>query len=209
MDSSFLTGTHLVLGIISSLFFLKMIVQFGLPNHPARFVSYLVCFCVVIYFGFYSFISLKDFSTISWTKVRAIPLIAGSLCLLLQTIMLSAGFSLIQQKIISRLPIIAALLCAAFFSHQADLLAVSFMVFGALFLIISVKKARYQKRLYLKMVIMFLLYLGLNQFDKLVFQFLGQIFLGLAVFYILSFEQTFGVSALMDDFRQSFEGEGK
>lgn len=209
MDSSFLTGSHLVLGIISSLFFIKMIIQFGLPNHPARFVSYLVCFCIVIYFGFYSLISFRDFSTFSWIKIRSIPLVAGGLCLLLQTIMLAAGFSLIQQKIISRLPIIASLLCAAFFPEFANPLFVLFILLGGLFLIISVKKARYQKRLYLKMMMMFLLYLGLNQMTWPAFQVLSQIFLGIAVFYIFLFEHSFGISALVDDFRSSFEGEGR
>ena len=120
MDSSFLSGLHISLGLFACILFIKMMVQFGVPNHPARFVSYLVGLCTATYF---SGLALTDLSLVNpwlWMKWRTLPLIAGSLCLLLQTIMLAGNFSLIQQKVIARLHIIAACLCFAFFSSYAD-----------------------------------------------------------------------------------------
>jgi hypothetical protein len=142
-------------------------------------------------------------------KWRSLPLVAGSLCLLLQTIMLAGNFSLVQQKVISRLPIMAAFLCFAFFSNSADVFVSSFLVLGGLFLIISVKKARYQKRLYLKMLLMFLIHLGLNYVNIYWVYVVGQLFLFFTVFYIFLFEHSFGLMGLVDDFKTSIQGDLK
>ena len=207
MDSSFLTWIHIGLGGLASLLFLKMIIQFGLPNHPARFVSYVVALCVSTYFVGLSLTDLGYIGPWDWMRWRAIPLVAGSLCLLLQTIMMVGSFSLIQQKVISRIPLMGALLCFAIFPEYADHLMAIFLVAGGLFLIISVKKSRYQKRLYLKMLTLFLIHLGLNGLYLYPAYILGQIFLLLSVFYIFMFEHSFGIMALVDDFKQSLEGE--
>lgn len=209
MDSSFLSGLHISLGLFACILFIKMMVQFGVPNHPARFVSYLVGLCVATYF---SGLALTDLSLVNpwlWMKWRSLPLVAGSLCLLLQTIMLAGNFSLVQQKVISRLPIMAAFLCFAFFSNSADVFVSSFLVLGGLFLIISVKKARYQKRLYLKMLLMFLIHLGLNYVNIYWVYVVGQLFLFFTVFYIFLFEHSFGLMGLVDDFKTSIQGDLK
>lgn len=207
MDSSFLTGIHIGLGLLALLLFLKMIIQFGLPNHPARFVSYVVGLCVTTYFVGLSLTDLGFVGPWDWMRWRALPLIAGSLCLLLQTIMMVGSFSLIQQKVISRIPLMAALLCFALFPEYADHFMSVFLLAGGLFLIVSVGKARYQKRLYLKMLTMFLVHLGLNWINFYSTYVVGQIFLLLSVFYIFMFEHSFGIMALVDDFKQSLEGE--
>ena len=207
MDSSFLTGIHIVLSLLACFLFLKMILQFGLPNHPARFVSYVVGLCVATYFCALSATDLGILSPWTWMKWRALPLVAGSLCLLFQTIMLVGNFGVIQQKVISRLPLIAALICFAFFSDYADGFTTSFMVIGGIFLIISVKKARYQKRVYLKMLVIFLAHLGLNYSNYYVSYVVGQILLFFVIFYIFIFEHSFAVGAMIDDFKESVEGE--
>ena len=209
MDSSFLSGLHISLGLFACILFIKMIIQFGVPNHPARFVSYLVGLCTA---GYFTGLALTDLSLVNpwlWMKWRCIPLIAGTMCLLLQTIMLAGNFSVIQQKVISRLPIMAAVLCFAFFPSSADLVASCFLLAGGLFLIISVKKARYQKRLYLKMLLMFVIQLGLNYVNVYWAYVIGQLFLLIAVFYIFLFEQSFGLMGLVDDFKTSIQGDLK
>lgn len=209
MDSSFLTGIHITLGLFACLLFIKLIVQFGIPNHPARFVSYIVGLCLTIYFVGLAATDLNYLSPWKWMKWRSLPMIAGSLCLLFQTIMLVGTFSVIQQKIVSRFPIIAALMCFAFFPAQADAFASWFLVAGGLFVIVSVKKARYQKRLYLKMLMLFLLHVGFNYINSYVVYVIGQVLLFFIVFYIFIFEHSFGIAAMVDDFKESLEGEIK
>lgn len=209
MDSSFLIGLHISLSLFACVLFIKMMIQFGLPNHPARLVSYLVGFCVTVYFLGLAATDLGFISPWHWMKWRALPLIAGSLFLLLETIILIGSFNLIQQKVISRLPLMAALLAFAFFSQYADVFAVSFLFLGGGFLIISVRKARYQKRLYLKMLFMFLIYLGLISLNYYPIYVLSQIVLFVIIFYLFLFQHSFGITALMDDLEQSLEGESK
>jgi hypothetical protein len=207
MDSSFLTGLHLGLSLFSCLLFFKMMIQFGLPNHPIRFVTYMASLCVAAYFIGLALTDLSVISPWAWIRWRSLPLIAGTLCLLLQTIMLVGSFSLIQQKVISRIPVMAALLTFAFFSQHADSLVCGFLLIGGIFLIISVKKARFQKRLYLKMLLMFSLYLIFSYVNNYYAYVVGQIFLFPTVFYIFLFEHSFGVAALIDDLKQAPEGD--
>jgi hypothetical protein len=209
MDSSFLTGLHITLGLFACLLFIKMIVQFGVPNHPARFVCYLVGFSISTYFIGLAATDLNLLSPWDWIKWRSIPLVAGSICLLFQTIMLIGNFSLIQQKVVSRLPLMAALLCFAFFSTLADVFMSWFLVIGGLFLIISVKKARYQKRIYLKMLLLYLVHVGLNYTNVYWAYVIGQVVLFFIIFYVFLFEHSFGIAAMVDDFRDSVEGDLK
>ena len=208
MDSSFLTGIHITLGLFACLLFIKMIIQFGIPNHPARFVSYIVGLCIATYFVGLAATDLNYLSPWIWMKWRSLPLIAGSLCLLFQTIMLVGTFSLIQQKVVSRLPLIAALLCFAFFPTYANAFVSWVLGIGGLFLILS-KRARYQKRIYLKMLLIFMLHLGFNLINSYEVYVIGQVFLFFIVFYIFIFEHSFGIAAMVDDFKETLEGESK
>ena len=103
MDSSFLMWLHISLGLFSLGFFLKLIIQFGLPNHPARLLAYMVGLSATVYFVGQAMTDLSFITPWFWIKWRPLPLVAGSLCLLLQTIMLVGNFSVIQQRIISRI----------------------------------------------------------------------------------------------------------
>jgi hypothetical protein len=208
MDSSFLTGLHITLGLFACLLFIKMIVQFGLPNHPARFVIYVVGLCLATYFVGLAATDLNLLSPWIWIKWRSLPLIAGSLCLLFQSIMLVGTFSQIQQKVVSRLPLIAALLCFAFFPTYADDFVGWILGIGGFLLIVS-KKARYQKRIYLKMLLLLMLHLGCNLINRYEAYVIGQVLLFFIVFYIFIFEHTFGIAAMVDDFKETLEGESK
>lgn len=199
MHSSFLTWVNAGLALYSTVLFLKLLVQFGLPNHPSRFTAYVISLCATSFLVLEILTSLGFLGPVLWIKWRALPIVCGSLGLLFQCITTSGSFSLIQQKVISRIPLMAGLMCFAFFPSQADLFMTISIVAGSIFLSVSVGKARYQKRLYLKMAF-FLLLSSLTRLsgDYWIFC-LGQTFLYFAVFYFFVFEHTFCISSLVEE----------
>jgi hypothetical protein len=198
MDSSFLTVANVGLGIYAALLFLKMVIQFGLPNHPARFTAYLVALCATIFFGGRALVGLSLLNPWQWTRLEALPLVTGGLALLLQTIMMLGNFSLIQQKIVSRLPLIAGLICLTVFPNSAPVFFGLIVAAGCIFLALSKGRARYQKRLFFKMVLFLCLFWLCRLPQEYALFVVGQLFLFFALFYLFLFEQAFGVSALMD-----------
>lgn len=199
MGSTFLTAINVVLALYCVIIFLKNIIQFGLPNHPARFTLYLMHLCVTSYFVMRAMVDLSLMNPFHFLKWRTFPIVAGSLGLILQVITVVGSFSHIQQKIISRIPLMGAILFFAFFSDYADWFFGISVLVAVLFLSISVGKARYQKRMLIKMVL-FLGILGLfrltNHYSLFV---VGELFLFPALFYFFIFEQSYGVSAMIEE----------
>lgn len=206
MDSSFLTWVNVGLGLYSGISFLKILIQFGLPNHPVRFTSYLVCLCATAFLVMKAMTGLGLLAPVYFLKWRPLPLVAGGLSLLLQVITTVGSFSLIQQKVVSRLPLIAALLVYAFFSAYADWFFAMCLLVGAGFFSISVGKARYQKRMYFKMVFFIALFVLFSWFNQYWPYVVGELFLYFALFYFFIFQQTFGVSAMIEGYQHSREG---
>jgi hypothetical protein len=207
MDSSFLTLVHVGNGIYALVSFLKLIIQFGLPNHPARFLCYIVSLSAAAYLVGLAATDLGYLSPWIWMRWRALPLVAGSVCLLFQVITLVGHFSLLQQKVISRLPLMGALLCFAFFQEQASLVAGGFILAAALFFSISVGKARFQKRLFQKMTFFFLLWNTLRLTQNYWAFVVAEALLTFGLFYLFLFEQSVAVAAVVDDFRTDLEGD--
>jgi hypothetical protein len=206
MGSSFLTAIHLGLSLYCVINFLKMLVQFGLPNHPGRFTLYLVSLCACAYFSIKTLTEINVVDPFLFMRWRALPLVAGSLGLLLQVITIVGTFSLIQQKIISRIPLIAAVLFFAFFSSLADYFFIGCILVSALFLTFSVGKARYQKRMLLKMTFFLSLYWLMALVNNYWVYILGELFLFPALFYFFIFQQSYGVSALVEAFVEQDAG---
>lgn len=218
MDSSFLLGeemgvswtaltiVNVFLALYCTILFLRLAAQFGLPNHPVRLTMYLVSFCATIFFVGKATVALGILAPWFWIQYRPLPMVAGSLALLLQVIMCVGNFSLIQQKVVSRLPLMAALLCLAFFPTKAEVFVGSTFIAGALFLIFSVGKARYQKRMFAKLCFFLLLYYGLRWVNVYWTLVLGEVFLFFALFYFFVFQQGLGVAALVDDHAREQEG---
>jgi hypothetical protein len=216
MDSSFLdsaltsltilTFVNLGLGLFSLVLFTKLIIQFGLPNHPARFTCYLAALCGCSYFVMQAGVDLRVLHFSEWQKLRVLPLVVGGLTLLLQTIMMVGSFSLIQQKVVSRMPLIAGLLCLAFFPSKADWFFIAGLTAGLLFLCFNRNEARHQRRIYIKMCL-FILAFFLAKLINVYWVFtLGQALLGMAIFYFFQFQNAFGISALVDEFREAMDG---
>jgi hypothetical protein len=210
MDSSFhwspLHIVNLGLALYSLILFMKTLVQFGLPNHPMRLTIYLVSFCLSLFFIGKAFTGADFIAPWMWLKYRPLPMIAGGLTLLLQVIICIGNFSLIQQKVISRLPLIGALLCLAFFPAKAEIFLGATLVAAALFLIVSVGKVRFQKRAFFKMLFFIVLYYALRWINVYWIFVGGELFLFPAIFYFYVFQQSIGVAALMDDHYREQEG---
>ncbi len=213
MDSSFLTDMSLsfstltaviiALGVYALVMFFKLTIQFGLPNHPARLTAYMVSFCVACYFLAKGIVGLGLVPPWVLLRYQALPLVAGSLALLLQVIMIVGKFSLIQQKVISRLPLMGALLCLAFFPDKAHWFVAVSLIAGGLFLTFSVGKARYQKRVYFKMCLFMMIFALLSASQYYWGVVAGHFVLFLVLFYFFIFQQTLGVAAMVDDFTNS------
>lgn len=206
MGSSFLTTIYVLLSLYCCIAFLKLIIQFGLPNHPARFTLYLVSMCATAYFLMQALAGVGLMSPIDFLRWRVLPLVAGGLALLLQVISTQGQFSLIQQKVISRLPLIAALLVFAFFQAYANGFLVLCLVAGLVFLTVSVGKARYQKRMYVKMILFLGLFAAGTFSNSFWIYVVASCCLFPALFYFFIFEKTFGVSALVEEHQS--EGPG-
>jgi hypothetical protein len=203
MDSTFvmpslLTLINLGLGLYTLISFLKMLLQFGLPNHPAKFLCYVTSLSVVIFFGWQGLVGLGMVGPFQWLKWKTFPMVVGSLALLIQVITLVGNFSLIQQKVISRLPLIAGLLCLAFFPSAADYFIGLSLGVGMVFLSISVGKARYQKRLFFKMSLFVLIFWLLTLLNYYPVYVLAQALLFVSLFYFFIFESTFGIMSLTE-----------
>ncbi len=199
MDSSFLTLVNVSLGIFSTYSLVKVLVRFGWPNHPARLTIYLVSFCAAMFFVLKAMVGLGMLSPFLWLKWKTLPLVMGSLALLLQAITTVGAISRIQQKVISRLPLMAGLLCFAFFPQFAEYFFAVAVIAGLGFLSVSVGKARHQKRLFFKMAI----FLGLFQVFRLFNDYwlfvVGESFLLVAMFYFSLFEESLGLKAFLEE----------
>lgn len=206
MGSYFLTTVNVLLALYCVAAFIKMIVQFGLPNHPARFMLYLVTLSVTAYFSLKAATGLGLIAPVYYLQWRSFPLVAGSIGLLLQIITILGQMGIFQQKIFSRMPLLGGLIVFSFFSMYADVLVAISLILSTLFLTVSVGKARYQKRMFFKMV----LFLSLFGLCTLVNQYwvyaLGELFLLPALFYFFIFQKTFGITAMVDEFQAESSG---
>jgi hypothetical protein len=202
MGSSFLTAINLALGLYCVVQFFKTVIQFGLPNHPGRFTLYLISLSVTAFFSMKALVDLNLLHPFLYVRWRTLPLVTASLGIILQVITIIGHFSYIQQKIISRLPIMGALLFFAFFWEYAEWFAAFALIASFLFLTISVGKARYQKRAFIKMCL-FLGLFGLFKFINLYWAYImGELFLFPALFYFFVFQQSYGVSTLADEWSE-------
>ncbi len=206
MGSSFLTTIKVALSLYSIILFLKTVIQFGLPNHPARFLMYLVTLCTTAYFTMATLVEFQVIAPWDFVKLRALPLVAGSLALLLQIITIVGAFSLIQQKVISRIPLMAALLVFAFFPQYANIFFCACVLAGVLLFTISVGKARYQKRTYFKMAFFLFLTFTLGELGNFWVYSFAKLFLFFGLFYFYIFQQTFGISAMVEKFQAENSG---
>lgn len=207
MGSSFLTTINVLLGLYAVLIFIKMVVQFGLPGHPARFTMYLVTLCGAAFFSMKALVALGPLPPLYYMQWKSLPLVTGGLGLLLQVITTMGQLTVIQQKVFSRIPLLGAVIVYSLFSSHANHFFVFCLIAASLFLIFSVGKARYQKRMFFKMVLFLSLFGALALIYEYWAYVLGELFLFPALFYFSIFQKTFGISAMVDDFQAESSGE--
>jgi hypothetical protein len=203
MGSAFLTTFHLGLSLFAVIHFIKSIAQFGLPNHPARFSMYLVHLCVASYLVMQSLTDLHFVTPWHFMSFSAYPLVIGSLALLMEVTSIVGQVSQFRQRILSRIPLIAGLVTATFFNLYAEKIAVGFICVSVLFLIVSVGKTRYQKRILFKMVLFFGLFIGCKASQIFWVYTFGVLFLFPTLFYLFIFQQSFGISSLVEDYQEN------
>lgn len=206
MGSSFLTALEIGLGIYSLVQFFKMIVQFGLPNHPGKFSMYLVCLCVTLFFTLQALADLGFMTPLDFMRMRSLLMVVGGFSFLIQLVAMVGNFSLIQQKVISRVPLIMGLLVYGVMPEKADFFLILTIVLGGLFLLLSKGKARYQKRLYFKMLLFFILGWGAYLTQNYIIYVIGQIFLYPVLFYFFILQKTFGVKVMVEKFQSESSG---
>ena len=59
------------------------------------------------------------------------------------------------------------------------------------------------------MLLIFLLHLSFNYIDVYMVYVIGQVLLFFVIFYAFMFEHSFGIVAMVDDFKESLEGDRK
>jgi hypothetical protein len=181
MDSSFLMVIHGLLALQVVFFMAKIAVHFGLPFHPQKVFIYLAGLSATAYI-------LGQFLTdLNWVP----PWI--------ETILLQGSFSLLQQKVFTRLALLASMLCFFLAPGVANILFFAQVVLGGIFLIISVRKARYQRRIYFKFLLFFFLYLLILKINLYSIYVLAEIFMGIVIFYFFLFQHTLGVGAMIQE----------
>jgi len=203
MDSSFLIGIHFCMAFFSLILFLKLIIQFGLPNHPKRFVSYAFSFLVTLYLVGQFSADLGLVNPWFWMKWRAYPLVAGSLFMVFQSIMLLGSVSFFQQKIMSRIPILLSVMIFGFFSELADTLTVVFLSVSTLVLLLPFQSV-HLRRIYFKFIFFAGLSWGMTLIDYN-WYLISRVFSFAALFYLFNFQHCFNISALMDDVAEEIQ----
>lgn len=206
MGSYFLTTINVLLALYCVVAFIKMVVQFGLPNHPARFTLYLISLCVTAYFSLKAATGLGFLAPVYYLQWRSFPLVAGSIGLLLQVITILGQMGILQQKIFSRMPLLGGLIVFAFFSVYTEVFVGFSLALATLFLSVSVGKARYQKRNFFKMVFFLSLFGASTLVNDYWVYALGELFLFPALFYFFIFQKTFGINAMVNEFQAENSG---
>jgi hypothetical protein len=205
MGSSFLNAINLGLGLFCVIHSFKICVQFGLPNRPARFILLLVSLCLSMFFVMRALVDIHLIDPVLYLKWRPFPMTAGVLGLLVQVISFLGRYGHIQQKVLSRIPVIGALFVFYFFQNHVEEFFVGCFFIGVSFFILSKKNALYQKRMLVKMMFFFILSVLFDYFDLYWLNILGRLFLFPALFYFFIFEQSLGISALVQDHQAHLE----
>lgn len=205
MGSSFLTVLHSALAIFAGIAFLKLIFQYGRPNHPLKVITYVTTFAGFAYFLGDALADLGFISGWDWVKWQTLPIMAVSFGLIFEIIMIIGGFSNLQLKIMTRLPLLGSLLGYTFLKEQTFLMAQVAIFICLILLIISTRNVAYFKRVFIKMTIM----LGISQLLLLYapwgIQWLRAFVLFFGFFYFYLLQQGLAAKALIDSLSDQME----
>ncbi len=196
MNSSFHDLFGFLTLIFSFVMCVRLMVQFKFPDHPMKFMSYLVSLSLVFYLAIDLVVQMDENKYASFEKLRSLSLVLSSTGLLIQSVSIIGNFSLIQLKVLSRIPVLFALVSYSMSSNLLAILLFPTLLLSLFLMIFNMEKARYQIRIYIKLICLFCLYLV---FSKNIF--FGQIFSTVLVcfsaHYYFKFQEAICVQTLM------------
>lgn len=206
MDSSFLIWPSFVLGLVSLLLFGKMLIQFGLPKHPLKFFAYSITLSWTLLWIGASLVQLDVMDMNTWTRWKAVFLLWPALGLLMEMISQLGQFSLIQQRLMTRFPIIGSLVALSFMPQWVPFLVGFFLLLVLAIFFIQVGRFRYHKRLFIKFLFL-LAMTGLSPFLPEVFRpwYLMVVLLGSGIYFFL-LQNTFCVTAHLEQYEAKETG---
>lgn len=150
MDSSFLIWPSFVLSLFSLLLLGRMIVQFGLPKHPLKFFAYSIMLSWSCLWIGASLVLVGVMNLELWERWKLIFLIWPALGLFMEIISQVLKVSPLQQKIMTRFPILGSLIALAFFPQWVPFIVGIFLLLVLAIFVTQVGKFRYHKRLFMK-----------------------------------------------------------
>jgi hypothetical protein len=209
MGSSFLTVLHSGLALFAGLAFFKLIIQYGRPNHPLKVISYLTTFAVFLLILGDPLADLGFISAWDWIKWQTLPLMASCFGLIFEIIMVLGGFNQLQQKIMTRLPLLAALLGYTFLKEHLQIIIPVTLILCLFLLIFSTKNLAFFRRVFIKMTIMLGLSSLLLNYGAWNFQWLRAILLYFSFFYFYLYQQGLAAISLVDSFHNDQMEETK
>ena len=150
MDSSFLIWPSFVLAFFSLLLVGRMVFAFGIPKHPLKFFAYSIMLSWSALWIGASLVQMNVMDLVLWEKWKAVFLLWPALGLLMELISQLGKFSALQQKIMTRFPILGSLIILAFIPQWAPYIVGFFLLLVLAIFSLQVGKFRYHKRLYFK-----------------------------------------------------------
>jgi hypothetical protein len=160
---------------------------------------YLVNLCVTTLLVMQSLTDFQLLSPWHFMNLRAFPLVIGSLALLMEVTSVIGHLTQFRQRVLSRIPLIAGLVSATIFNPYADKIASALVCISVLFLIVSVRQVRYQKRAMVKMSLFLGLFILCKSSQYFEIYVIGVLFLFPVLFYLFIFQQSFGILALVEE----------
>lgn len=192
MDSSFLTGLHLVLSFCSIFVFLKQLRVFGISNEGFKIISHLSSGSLMAYFLMLSFFDLGVIDAWEWQRFHIIPMVIFASSVLIQLVMLVGGRNFNLHKTLTRIPILLALVVMSWGGKWVN--QITLVLFVLTLVMVLVMKGHRQQRRTLVKTYLFLFTSVIVSYWSL---FWGELFLLSVIFYFSIFQNTFCIESLL------------
>ncbi len=192
MDSSFLTGLHLVLSFCSIFVFLKQLRVFGISNEGFKVISHLSSGSLMAYSLMLSWFDLGVIDAWDWQRFHVIPMVIFASSILIQLVMLVGGRNYNLHKTLTRIPILLALVVMSWGGQWVNQITLVLFIL-TLIMVLMMKGHRQQRRTLVKMYL-FLFISIIVSFWSL---FWGELFLLAVIFYFSIFQNTFCIESLL------------
>jgi len=159
-------------------------------------MSYLASASLIFYLSLDLALQFEHIKFLHFEKLKNLSLALGTCGFLVQLISVLGNFSMIQLKIFTRIPVLFALISFSMdFKFLTRLICLTLLL-GLVLVITNFDKARYQARIYLKLIFMFCFYLFLLE-DTFYGQVLSYLPLCFTFYYYFKFQESVSIQALI------------